>query len=128
MGVHPAAHRIPSAVMAEDDPRVGGRDHLGEAAGTLAAALLWGVGVFIAFLVLGMLTHTLVAFTVGSSKAGWRVAAGAIVASLFLAAVVTLLIIIVRSAAAIPAHHRVHVQQRERQQQLRQQQQPRSPS
>ncbi len=116
--------------MVDDDSRDGGSDHLGEAAGTLATALLWGVGVFIAFLVLGMLTHLLVSFTVGSSKAGWRVAAGAVVASLFLAAVVTLLIIIVRSAAAIPAHHRVHVQQRERQQQLlqQQQQQPHSPS
>ena len=77
-------------------------DHGREAAGTVAAALIWLVGMFAFFMGLGFGTHLVVDMTVKSGSGAWRAAVGAIAAMFLLAAIFALVLIGGRGVAVVP--------------------------
>ena len=77
-------------------------DHGREAAGTLAAALIWAIGALAFFIGLGFAVHVMVDATVKSGAAAWRAAVGAVAATFLLAAIFALLIITTRGMTVLP--------------------------
>lgn len=100
----PATQELPAVDRpGSDGVAPGGTSHhMGEAAGTLLTALLWGVGAFGAFVGLGFATHEVVAATVHSGSAPWRSVVGAIAAMFLVASVAALLVITGRGVSLLP--------------------------
>ena len=92
--------------------------HAQEALGTLLAALIWGVGMFAAFVGLGFATHVVVAMTVKRGSATWRAAVGAVAAMFLVASLAALVLITGRGVSVMPRRVRerraIQVQKRAR--------------
>ena len=74
-----------------------------EAAGTLLAAVMWGVGAFAFFIGLGFATHKVVEKTVKANSPAWRAAVASLVAMFLLVAIFALVVLGVRTLMKAPA-------------------------
>jgi hypothetical protein len=99
-----ASVRPPSSHGTQGDGAPG--QHMTEAAGTLVAALVWGIGTFVVFVALGFATHLVVELTVKRDSATWRAAAGAVAAMLLVASLFALAAITGRGFSLLPSRVR----------------------
>jgi len=81
-------------------------DWLRETGGTLLAAVLWMVGVAVAFFAMGIVTHLVVDATITAASGSWQAVVGAVAAMLLVLCGFFMVLILGKGATIIPSHWR----------------------